>query len=76
MMRWHLGDHGGSLGSTPEATPCRAGRYMGEERPAKAGVQESSPSKTSKVLKPTPSLQAGAGSAARSRRKSVEKGMK
>lgn len=39
MMRWGGGSWG-SLGSTPEAKPSRAGRYMGKERPAKAGVQE------------------------------------
>jgi hypothetical protein len=40
MMRWHLGGIMGVPGSTPEAKPSRAGRYMGKERPAKAGVQE------------------------------------
>ena len=65
---------GGPLSPTPEAKPSKTGRYMGKSGP-RGRVCRKQPSKTSKVLKPTPSLQGG-GQADRTLalKKGVEKG--
>ena len=47
-MRWHLGIHGGSLGSTPEATLSKAKAWGSAAR--KGGCALKRPSNTSKVL--------------------------